>query len=313
MGGLSGASPLKTTAKSALAGALLLLLAGCQSPPDPGAPFAGPVTVGRLAQPANGEASGLGASRRFPGLLWIHADSGAAPELHLLAADGSARGTVRLAGVPNTDWEDAAAFAWQGGAWLVVADVGDNNAVRPSVFLHFLREPDPAATSGPVAPEFTLEVTYEDGPRDCESVAVDPVEGAVYLLSKREPVPRLYRLPLAPASGPVVARRVGEVPHLPQPTELQRAVRMPTGAYRANPCAMDFAPDGSGAVVLTYGDTLYFPRQAGESWAAALARPPVVLDGHGLPQAEAVAFTADGRGILVCSERRPTLLRYGRR
>jgi hypothetical protein len=301
-------------AKSAAAVALLLALAlaGCQSPSAPDAPFTGPVAAGTLAQPANGEASGLGASRRFPGQLWIHADSGAAPELHLLAADGAARGTVRLTGVPNTDWEDLAAFSWRGGGWLCVADVGDNNAVRPSVFLHFLAEPDPAA-AGTVAPAFTLEVSYEDGPRDCESVAVDPVEGAVYLLSKREPVPRLYRVPLAPASGPVVARRVGEVPHLPQPTDLQRAVRMPTGAYRANPCALDFAPDGSGAVVLTYGDTLYFPRQTGESWAAALARPPVVLGGHGLPQAEATAFTADGRGILVCSERRPQLLRYDRR
>jgi hypothetical protein len=38
-----------------------------------------------------------------------------------------------------------------------------------------------------------------------------------------------------------------------------------------------------------------------------------VLGGHGLPQAEATAFTTDGRGILVCSERRPELLRYDRR
>lgn len=299
-------------AKSAAAAAALLVVAACASPPVADAPFSGPSRTGTLAEPANGEASGLGASRRFPGRLWIHADSGAAPDLHLLDADGAARGTVRLGGVPNVDWEDLAAFAWRDRGWLVVADVGDNNAVRKSVFLHFLEEPDPAAP-GPVAPAFTLEVVYEDGPRDCESVAVDPVEGAVYLLSKREPVPRLYRVPLAPATGKVTARRAGEVPHLPQPTDLQRAVRAPTGAFRANPCAMDFAPDGSGAVVLTYGDTLYFARAAGESWATALARPPVVLGGHGLPQAEATAFTADGRGILVCSERRPDLLRYDRR
>ncbi len=300
-------------AKSAAAAALLLALAACRTPPEPGAPFSGPLPAGELAEPANGEASGLGASRRFPGLLWIHADSGAAPDLHRLDATGAARGTVRLTGVPNVDWEDLAAFAWQGRGWLCVADVGDNNAVRPSVFLHFLEEPDPDAAPGPVSPAFTLEVVYEDGPRDCESVAVDPVEGAVYLLSKREPVPRLYRLPLARAEGKVVARRVGDVPHLPQPTEVQRALRLPTGAYRGNPCALDFAPDGSGAVVLTYGDTLYFPRRRGETWAEALGRRPVVLGGHGLPQAEAAAFTADGRGLLVCSERRPVLLRYDRR
>jgi hypothetical protein len=135
----------------------------------------------------------------------------------------------------------------------------------------------------------------------------------VYLLSKREPVPRLYRLPLGPDHRTVVARKVGEMPHAPKPNEAQRLLKIPTGLYRGSPCAMDFAPDGSAAVVVTYGDVLYFPRAAGESWGDALARQPQVLGPHGLPQAEAGAFSRDGRSIYVCSEDSPKLLRYDRR
>lgn len=306
-------------AKSIAAGALLLVLAGCATPGPrlERANFRGPFAAGLMAEPANRESSGLAASQRAPGLLWTHADSGGDPVLHALDHTGRARGAVRLTGVANRDWEDLASFVQDGRPWLCVGDVGDNAGARPHVWLHFLPEPEPAALNPAaelaVAPAYSLQVIYEDGPRDCEAVAVDGREGAVYLLSKREAVPRLYRVPLAPAAGPVVARFVGEVPHLPQPNAAQRTLKIPTGLYRGSPCALDFAPDGSAALVLTYGDVLLFPRAAGETWAAALARPPRRLPPHRLIQAEAACFTADGRTVFVSSEMTAKLLRYDRR
>jgi hypothetical protein len=76
---------------------------------------------------------------------------------------------------------------------------------------------------------------------------------------------------------------------------------------------MDFAPDRSAALVLTYGEPLLFPRAADESWAAALARPPIRLAPHRLPQGEAACFSADGRAVYVASELVSDLLRYDRR
>ena len=74
---------------------------------------------------------------------------------------------------------------------------------------------------------------------------------------------------------------------------------------------MDFAPDGSAAVVLTYGDVCVFPREPGETWVTALSRKPQVLPSHGLAQAEAAAFAQDGRTIYVTSEGTGTaILRY---
>lgn len=301
-------------AKSAAAALLLLLGSGCATTPDAtvSAGWRGPFDAGLAAEPRNRESSGLAASRHVPGLLWTHADSGGEPLLHALAADGALRGSVRLDGVPNRDWEDMAAFEQDGRAWLCVGDIGDNAGVRPHVLLHFLPEPEfsGAAREKILAPAYTLTVTYEDGPRDCESLAVDSREGAIYLLSKREPTPRLYRVPLAPSNEPVVARFVGEVPHLPKPNAVQHTLKIPTGRYRANPCAMDFAPDGSAAVVLTYGDVLIFPRAAGEAWSTALGRAPRRLPAHHQPQAEAACYSADGRAIFVNSEKTDRLLRY---
>jgi hypothetical protein len=111
----------------------------------------------------------------------------------------------------------------------------------------------------------------------------------------------------------VRAKFVGFVPRLPQPSKVQKLITGPLGKYRSEPTGMDFAADGSAAVVLTYGDLCWFERRTGESWADALARDPVVLRAHLLPQAEGVCFSRDAAHIFVVSESVRALLRYDRR
>ena len=282
--------------------------------------YAGPVDAAQLAEPTNREASGLAASRRAPDLLWTHNDSGGDPILFALdARTGARRGRVRLEGIKNTDWEDIAAYTLDGRAWLLVADTGDNFSRRKQVVLHVLEEPDPATLRADaeitVRPAFSIAFVYEDGARDCEAVAVDPAEKMVYLLSKRDVPARLYRLPLQPAAEktPAAARFVVEIPHIPQPDPLQKAIQLPTFALRGMPTAMDFSADGSVAAVLVYSNLMLFPRGAGEFWASALARRPVFLAPPQLPQAEAVCFSPDGRQLYVTSEKSARLLRYDRR
>ena len=309
---------LKTTPKSAFA-AVLGVLAALPTLAAEAPAYGGPVTAGQLAEPQNQEASGLAASRRMPGVLWTHNDSGGDPVLFAVNADGSLRGKVRVEGVGNLDWEDVASFELDGKAWLVAGDIGDNYAVRlAGCTLHALPEPDAVSLSPDrelvVPPAYSIHFVYEDGPRDVESLAVDAKERAIYLLSKRDAVPRLYRLPLGPMKGsePVIAKFVGWVPHLPQPSALQRNVRLPTQGFLGWPTAMDFSHDGTLALVLVYEQPLLFPRAAGESWAEALAREPVKLAPHELPQAEGACFSADDRSIFVASEKTMLLLRYDR-
>ncbi len=305
------ASPLATAAFIA---ATALFMPAAESP------FAGPIVTGTLAVPPKNETSGIAASRCNADLLWVHDDSGAKPMLFAIDSTGASRGSLQIGGgVKNEDWEDLAAVELDGKAWLVIGDVGDNDAVRHNLRVHFVEEPSAGrlAIAGMLAerPAATLRLSYEDGPRDCESIAVDAGERALSLLSTRDTPPRLYRVPLPSPlqSCEVTARFVTAVPHLPKPNALQALRAGHLGKRRAQPCAMDFADDGSTAVVLTYGDVVLFPRRPGESWADAMRREPVRLAGHNLPQAEAACFTPDGKHLFVASERSRTLLRYDRR
>lgn len=228
--------------------------------------WSGPDVAGRIEDPGLDESSGLVASRRDANLLWSHNDSGGEPVLFALSTTGAPRGRVRVAGVANLDWEDIAAFEWNGQPWLLIADVGDNAGRRTDCMLHIIAEPDPADLSPDreltVAVAWSLPVRYADGiARDCESVAVDAAEGMVYLLSKRERPAGLYRLPLRPdpTQPPPAATRVADVVHIPQPDALRAMLNLPTGRWSGQPVALDFDPAGSAAVVLTYVSVLIFP------------------------------------------------------
>ncbi|WP_438480923.1 hypothetical protein [Oleiharenicola lentus] len=309
---------MKTTPKS-VALLVFLFIAGGIYASDTTAGFAAPVVAGQLAEPKNREASGLAASHRTKGLLWVVNDSGGDNVVYAIDDKGAARGAVRLQGVKNTDWEDLTSFELDGKAMLLVADTGNNFSTRTPCVLHVFTEPDVARLSPgqeiTLTPDYSIYFVFEDGARDCEAVTVDAVERAVYLLSKREVPAKLYRVPLQRAQReiPAAARVVGTVPQLPQPLGLQKMVPAPLFGLRGQPTAIDFAPDGRSALVLLYGGPLLFKRERNESWADALARTPVALPAFDLPQAEAACFSRDGRSIFVCSEKVLTLLRYDKK
>lgn len=261
------------------------------------------------AAPIN-ESSGLAASLRDPRMLWTHNDSGSQPVLYAIEPNGARRGDLRITGITNNDWEDLASFELDGRSWLLIADTGDNASNRTNCALYVVAEPDPAElsplheTTATVA--WKIPVRYVDGPRDCEAVAVDARAGVAYLLAKRTSPHGLYTLPLRPPADGVIpaAMPVAQIPNsfIPQPSASQRLLPIPGGRFRAQPTGMDFAADGSAAVIVSYGDVLLFPRQKDEPWKTALMRRPVVLPPHGLTQAEGVAFGADSRTIYVSSE-----------
>lgn len=263
--------------------------------------------IGHLEAAELTETSGLATSRRTEGVLWAVNDSGNAPVLFALGSRGEDRGAVRIAGVKNIDWEDLASFTWQGKPYLLVADVGDNRSVRPEVLLHVVPEPLPGKNgrfSGTVKPAWSILLRFEDGPRDCEGVAVDEQDGQIWLMSKRTDMPILYRVPLRPAQPEQVqtARRALEINNLSAPTSDDLA--QVYGRFRSWPTAFDMQADGRAAVILTYKDAYLYVRRGSEPWTATLARPPQILRlpaAELLPQREAICFTEDN-ALLVTSE-----------
>ena len=253
-----------------------------------------------LQSPAVKEASGLAASPTAADALWLINDSGSPAVLHLAGSDGSDRGTVTLRDIRNTDWEDLASFTLGGKPYLLVADTGDNASARPECLLHFVAEPAlPAAGKKldvTVSPAWTIRFRYQDGPRDCESVAVDEKAGKILLISKRTSPPVIYELPLKPSGNDLLtAKKIGTIP-TPFPAG------NPTIPFAAQPTGFDLSSDGRMAVVVTYLGTFVFPKAAGESWPAAFAKAPLALEPHLLRQAESVAFSRDGTLIHAVSE-----------
>jgi hypothetical protein len=263
----------------------------------------------RLLDPKLTEASGLAMSRHDSKLLWLINDSGSAATILLADTQGAARGFLNLRGVKNTDWEDLAVFTLKGKPYLLIADTGDNGARRDQVVLHFIAEPKSTSQDSPLElslnPDWSIRFRYEDGSRDCEGVAVDSQNQSILLVTKRDKTPSIYQIPLRkPVKGEVLtAKRLGPLAKLADP---KGSMFHP---YANQPTALDISADGRMAAVLTYRGVYLFRRTANESWTEAFAKDPETLGAHGLPQAEALAFSTDGRKLYVTSEgRKPRLV-----
>lgn len=279
----------------------------------PSAGAAGVVQCGTLKNRAIIEASGLARSNVFPGRLWTINDGGSGPLLYAIGDDGSDHGTVAIDGARNRDWEDLASFVVDGRAMLLIADIGDNEARRRFLTLYIVEEPVPGPdTANRAAIAWKIHATIPNGPADAESVSVDAGSETVLILSKRDIPAVLYALPLRPPDDrPIVAKRLGTVASLPQPSQRDRDDALATKNWHWQPTAMDISPGGEKAVILTYRGLYLYDRLKRQPWADALQREPRSISLGDIREAEAAAFSADGSAIFVTAEKRHApLLRF---
>lgn len=283
---------------AALAFAAALLVACERVPGRPAAAdsaFLDGSEIGELQGANLREASGIVASRRFPGHFWLHNDSGGDPELVLIDSTGVARMRLRVPGVENRDWEDVAAR----GDTLFIAEMGDNSARYDTVYVYAVLEPAVIAdTTAAWVGRYPFR--FPDGPRDAETLLVDPLSGDWFIVSKREEQSRLYRY--------AASQRTATLPTLER-VEGSFAFRMAVGG--------DVSIDGREVLVKTYDAVYHWQRNGGESLAATLLRPPRAQPYTPERQGEAIAFTTDGSAYVTTSEVEldapQLLLRYARR
>ncbi len=258
-----------------------------------------------LANPEVTELSGLARSPSFPGVFWGHNDSGDSPRVFAFDRRGRDLGSLSVFPAAALDWEDMGSYTRDGQGYLLLADVGDNDAIRPFVNLYIAAEPTGAPPfTGTLLVQSALTVVYPDGPRDCEGVAVDAEEGAIYLLSKRDPLPRLYRIPLDSLPGlPVAAEFIGEIASLPLPESGQRE---PAGTItNVSPTGLAFSGDGRYAMIVTLEHTYRYQRLPGQSWLDALNTAPKVIKVPAYKQIESGDFVGNGPALLIGSEGEP--------
>lgn len=276
----------------------MVLSTGCDAGADaPSVRLAGMVMAEQLD-----EISGIAASRRHGDILWAINDGGNTPHLHAVSRLGRRITSIRVEDVPNTDWEDLAAFELGGRPYLMIADTGDNGGLRKTLQLHVIAEPE-TLQAGNVRPAWSIVFRWPEGARDCEAVAVDAERGLVLLVAKKRQPAELYALPLRP-SDPRMILTARFLAHL-QPPEGQTVDASIGGVPAHQITAADVSPDGSRLALLSYESILIHPRHPATGWTQAAGNRPQRIPIPLVPQAEALAWSASGGGLYVTGEFHP--------
>jgi hypothetical protein len=234
---------------------------------------------GRIATiPELPEASGIAVSRRVPGRLWAHNDSGQ-PVLFAFDTRGSVTGRLRLADVTVEDWEAVAVGPCPTGSCLYVADIGDNDAERTRITIYRVQEP--AGAEETVAVQDIFHAAYPDGAHDAEALLVT-ADGDLFIVTKGDTgAVALYRFPRELRRGATHRlERVGQPRASGKPRENERIT---DGAVSVN----------GEWVVLRTGQHLTFHRTAellAGSWRVVTH---VDLTSIGEAQGEGVAIDDD--------------------
>lgn len=237
--------------------------------------------LGRLDHPPIREASGIVASRRHPGIFWVHNDSGNAPRLFAVRRDGS---LVREFAVsaPNVDWED---LAIDDSGHLYLGEIGNNDGRLPLRAIYRLDEPDPSRPADvPLAVDLRTYYRFSRGARfDAEGLFIDDGRAMVVAKTFDRSDAALYRVPLDP---PAPLRK----PALPEPAgSLPGFVEPATGA--------DLSRDGRFLAVCAHDAARVYERSAGmKTWR--LKGAVRFADRH----IEAICW--DGADLIVAGEDR---------
>jgi hypothetical protein len=125
--------------------------------------------IARLDEALVREASGVVASRKYPGVLWAHGDSGNAPKLAAFDTNGVRICEVIVSAAPNIDWEDICA---DDAGHLFIGDIGNNTGLLPVRYIYQIDEPDPHhPPQHPITPTRSWRVRYGASQRvNCESL-----------------------------------------------------------------------------------------------------------------------------------------------
>jgi hypothetical protein len=238
------------------------------------------VSIGRLGHEPIREASGLVQSRQFPGVFWVHNDSGNPPALYAVRRDGSLIREYQV-NVPNVDWED---IAVDDMGRLYIAEIGNNEGRLPLRAIYRLDEPDPSAAAQ-MALGINLATYYRMGRGerfDAEALVIDGSRALIVAKTFDRHPADVYAVPLdppAPLLRPATPLKITTLEGFEEPV---------TGA--------DLSPDGR-LVVCSLKTVGVYKRTGADRFQRLVIVSFEVDD-----QIEAVAW--DGNDIILAGEAR---------
>lgn len=262
--------------------------------------FLAPNQIGLLTEKSMDEISGMAASHRYADHFWCHNDSGDKARLFLINLKGELMHTLYLENAKNRDWEDIAVYKdpSSGKSTLYVADIGDNIAQYDYGQIYILEEPNLNLSEQEIKIQSyqTLTFTYPDGPRDAESLMVDPANRDIYIISKREKNVGLFKISYPYPKEKIVAKKVTDLPY----------------TYIV---AGDIASDRSAVVIKDYNSVYHFSLVKDQKIEEALLAKPYLPPYIREPQGESICWSTDSKSFFTLSEEslgkiQPVLYRY---
>jgi hypothetical protein len=242
------------------------------------------------------EPSGMVRSPSHEGVFWVHSDSGNAPRLHAVDAQGQIVGRADIEGASNVDWEDITAHEGE----LYIGDIGNNFQVRQDLVVLRIAEP-PLSTHEAVRVPVLAHIRFRY-PDQSEFPATHPrfdaealfwARGQLWLLSKHRDDHKttLYRFPST----------LGDEVH-----ELERIRDLDIGGhghpYGGMVTAADVSEDGRYLAILSYHAAFVFDLEVPSE--DILARPlrRIELRAQALQQCESLAWDQDA--LIITNEAR---------
>jgi len=255
--------------------------------------------TGRLQNKAMDEISGIAASRIHKDIYYVHNDSGDTSRFFAITPAGKIKSVIYFKGDSKDklgvhDCEDIAVGIGpaKGKSYVYIGDIGDNDAKYPYVTVYRLEEQKAWIDKDSLikANAVPVHFKYPDGPRDAESLMIDPIEKLLYIVSKRSDSVTVYTSPLNFKANDTLI--------------LTKRCKLYFNGLRPFKwiTAGDISGDGQQVLLKDYVKVYYWKRRENEPIWKTLQRKSVELPYEPEKQGEAIGFTPSGKGYYTASE-----------
>lgn len=243
--------------------------------------------------------------------LWIESDSPANMIGGVSATNPATKFVLTLTGqTAMVDLEDITSVRFNGVNYLYGMDMGNNGNGADSrgsgIDMRIFRIVEPTITGSNISTSNFIEINAAfpgvNGPtlRDAESSFVDPVDGKLYIIIKRDAVQKVYSLAFANQIAGATQTLVyeGAMTSLP---ESRTVALTTTPCYAVSAC---MSKSGKEILVKNYSGIYYFPRVLGTDTVIQALQKALVsvsyVGGGTLPTPKTSHPNAEPQGEGVC-------------
>lgn len=252
------------------------------------------------------------------GILWAIVDGATNYLLALNTADATTNGKWTCTGLTTSDVESMASANIGGLNYVYLGDTGDNANARGTFKIVRIIEPTVTGSDGATT-DFEEIVGQFTGTapthKDVECMLVDPATGDMFVITKREALPGVYKLDHAASyAGTQDFVFQGDMFAIPD------SYNTNSPSNGGNVTGGAISPDGTEILIKNYSNVYHFTRDPNtQTILEALQGAPTVLPSYvggptanlaaakvdhptQEPQGEAICWSSDGRDYWTASE-----------